>query len=166
MLSIGETVLLPSPLPDRVPDVIFFVPGKARPGGSKNSFRNPHTGKQVVVENSDNKMWRNRVASCCSEAYRGPPVEGPVVLAVVFVRLRPRGHYGTGRNANRLKPSAPKFPTSRPDLLKLTRLLEDALSLVMYRDDAQIVDEHLSERYGDRPGAHVSVWVLTGGRDD
>jgi Holliday junction resolvase RusA-like endonuclease len=52
-------------------------------------------------------------------------------------------------------------PITRPDLLKLTRLLEDACSGIIWRDDAQISDELLMKRYAAPPlhpiGVHVRI---------
>lgn len=73
-------------------------------------------------------------------------ITGPVTLRVTFVRPRPAGHYGrTG-----LRPSAPAHPTVRPDLTKMLRALEDALTGVVWRDDAQVVHLDVVKAYGDR----------------
>ncbi len=138
-------------------DIHFFVPGVARPGGSKQAFRNPHTGKMIVKEDADNRLWRNQVAAEGAKAFRRPPVDGALSVAVVFVMPRPKSHFGTGRNAGRLKPNAPLAHTKRPDTTKLFRALEDALTMVVWRDDAQIAHQDVDKVYGDTPGAHV--WI-------
>ncbi len=53
----------------------------------------------------------------------------------------------------------PKFPlpATKPDIDKLARSTLDALSGVIYTDDARIVDLHCKEVFGERPG--VEVWV-------
>ena len=43
-------------------------------------------------------------------------------------------------------------------LLKLTRAVEDALTGLVWRDDAQVVDEVLSKRYGAPERVEVRVW--------
>jgi Holliday junction resolvase RusA-like endonuclease len=89
-----------------------------------------------------------------------PLLEGPLGLAVVFNITRPKGHFGTGRNAGALKDSAPYWPTVKPDATKLLRGLEDALTGVVWRDDAQVVEQAVTKRYAEREGARVVVWEL------
>jgi len=79
-------------------------------------------------------------------------------LTLIFTKARPKGHYGTGRNAGILKDWAlDLMPTGKPDVLKLGRAIEDAMNGVVYLDDSQIVEEHLSKVYGAKPGAKVII---------
>ena len=76
-------------------------------------------------------------------------MDGPLRLTLTFFRTRPLGHYGTGRNAAQLKDRAPDKPTVRPDTVKLTRAVEDALTGVVWRDDSQVTTHLLKKRYGE-----------------
>ncbi len=139
----------------------FTVVGEALPAGSKNSFPvldkkgNPIRTKsgriltRVKHSNPNTPEWMRRVAEKSREVYTGPLLEGPLRLTLVFVRVRPKGHYGTGRNADKLKPSAPEFPTTRPDTLKLGRAVEDALTGILWKDDSQVVRHYLAKDWGD-----------------
>ena len=42
-------------------------------------------------------------------------------------------------------------------MLKLARAVEDAMSGVVYRDDAQVVTEVLRKRYGEPARAEVAI---------
>ncbi len=77
-----------------------------------------------------------------------------------FFVTRPREHYGSGKNANILKPSAPSHPTGRPDVTKLIRSTEDALTGIVWRDDAQIVEQIGHKGYAQKPGCHIFVREL------
>lgn len=145
----------------------FVVNGKPRPGGSKRSFRHPSTGRIIVTEDSDNKNWRAAVAEAGARAMAIEGDElltGPLHVSFTFVRPRPAGHYGTGRNAGVLKDSAPNYPTTRPDVLKLARAAEDALTGQVWRDDAQIVDEHLAKVWGEPERCEIVVVTLATSR--
>ncbi len=137
----------------------FFVPGIPQPGGSKRAFVNKKTGRAIITEdNPKSRPWRAVVVDRATAAMRGrAPLTGPVWMSVIFYVLRPRGHYGTGRNQGTVKRSAPKAPMVRPDYLKLTRSTEDALKGICWKDDSQVVEAHLYKRYGERPGADVKV---------
>jgi len=144
----------------------FFVPGIPRPGGSKKAFpfkrKDGRMGVRVTDASTHGKDWRTNVKAAGFEAYHDDLLTGPLGLSATFVMPRPKGHYGTGRNAEVLKASAPAFPTTKPDVLKLARALEDALTGIVWRDDAQIVSESIAKVYGNRPGAHVCIVETSG----
>ncbi len=142
-------------------DVSFTVLGKPQPKGSKRAFAirkgGVLTGKAAVVDaNSNAASWMQEVRSAardamlaaCEEDRFYPLIEGPLSVTVTFYRARPAGHYGTGRNASSLKASAPLLPVTKPDVDKLSRAVLDALTGVVYRDDAQIVDKDVHKRFG------------------
>jgi hypothetical protein len=92
--------------------VRFVVYGDAKSAGSKRAFRNPKTGALIVTEMVKGaKSWQGAVAAAGAEAHRGPLLDGPLRVVFTFYRPRPRSHYGAGRNAGAVKPSAPQFPS-------------------------------------------------------
>lgn len=138
--------------------ISFFCAGKPEPGGSKRAFV-PKGWKRAIVTdaNSKAKGWKEIVRIEAHRAYQGQPLIGPLQLDITFTVLRPKNHYGTGKNADKVKDSAPAFPTSKPDATKLTRSTEDALTGILWIDDAQIVCQHITKAYGDRQGALIEV---------
>src|SRR5215831_7575057 len=133
--------------------VEFVVYGHPATAGSKRAFAirrdGKFTGRVAVVDDAARtKSWQGRVAQAAAET--GAACErGPVKLALAFYLHRPRAHYGTGRNDRRLRPSAPAWHCKRPDVLKLARAVEDALTGVLWHDDAQVCEEALSKHYTD-----------------
>jgi len=105
--------------------------------------------------------WRTDMRIAGYAAMRGEaPLGGPVSLRATFTFPRPKHHFGTGKNADRVKDSAPGWKTSAPDLDKLVRALGDALTGVVIRDDALIVDLAVTKIYGQTPGVVVKVRPL------
>lgn len=109
-------------------DIEIIVYGEPGPQGSKR-----HVGKGIMVESSKKvKPWREAVVYAAREAMAGrPALTGPVVLEMVFTVRKPK--------------SAPKrrriWPATKPDLSKLARSTEDALTTAgVYEDDARIVE--------------------------
>ena len=143
-----------------VSQVRFRVDGVPQPAGSKRAFPFQRKGGGLGVRVTDDakhgKGWRAEVAYAARMAYDGPPLMGPLHVRFVFTMLRPKGHYGT----RGLRPSAPIRPIVKPDLLKLARLAEDAMTGITWRDDAQIVEESLVKQYGDRAGLDVRVTLV------
>lgn len=66
-------------------------------------------------------------------------LKGPLLVSVDSFFPRPKGHYGTGRNSEKLKPSAPYFHTATPDHDNICKFYADCMNKVVYLDDSQIV---------------------------
>ena len=81
----------------------FVVPGKPQTAGSKRAFVNKKTGRAIVTDdNPRGKDWRAAVQTAAAEAFRERDLEtGPLILDVTFTFARPKGHIGSGRNADR-----------------------------------------------------------------
>lgn len=144
----------------------FTVFGKPETAGSKRAFTLPGKGSgkpraHVVDANPKTKNWQGQVATAAKQYWPGPLTTGPVFVKTQFYFVRPKGHYGTGRNADKLKPSAPKHHTQKPDSLKLMRAIEDALTGVLWRDDSQITDEAHGKRWaGPGEPARAEIVVI------
>lgn len=134
----------------------FWVPGLPAPQGSKTRI-----GKAMIESSKNLKPWREAVKWAAREEANRTSWEmadGPVVLSVVFLFLRPKSHYGTGKNSCVLKKDAPIYVTRAPDLSKLLRSTEDALKDAgVILDDRLIVNSSQSKRYGKKQGA--KIWI-------
>jgi len=159
--------------------IVIAVHGKPAPQGSKRAFAvrgkgGVPTGRVAVIESSHDrvKSWRQAVIDAALGLEPAPawPLDGPLKIGLIFALPRPKGHYGTGRNAARLRDSAPRYPAGVPDLSKLLRATEDALTDAgVWRDDAQVVaygrlEKVYAGHYGDHvltaPGAMITITRL------
>ncbi|HEX7098929.1 MAG TPA: RusA family crossover junction endodeoxyribonuclease [Acidimicrobiia bacterium] len=137
--------------------VTFFVHGTPKPQGSKRAFVNKATGRAQVVESSKGVGdWRADVrAAAMAEWGEKPPTVRPVAVVVHFYLRRPKRHPKTKQT----------YPTARPDVDKLLRAVLDALTGIVFKDDAQVItltgtkewdqDESLT-----REGAKVTVYEV------
>jgi len=119
-------------------------------------------GSRVVANNAESlASWRSDVAAA---AHRHKPAA--VSLRCEFVFPRPLSHYGTGKNAGKLKDSAPVHYTKTPDLDKAVRgvadSIGDAVARVLLHNDSQIVSIYATKRYqtDDFLGAIITVTAL------
>lgn len=109
------------------------VHGMPGPQGSKKLVGRDGKGRGILVESSNKvKPWRQAVGVAAIEAMGGAGrgVMGPIAVDMVFTLPKPK--------------SAPKrlatYPSKKPDLSKLVRSTEDALTDVgAIEDDARIV---------------------------
>lgn len=135
-------------------------------------------GRGILVESSRHlKPWRSDVKAAAEAAVAAGlggrfPLDGLITARMVFTLARPLGHYRTGRNAHLLRNSAPSAPGTMPDLSKLLRATEDALTDAgVWTDDARVVEyDRLAKVYplGDPesleiPGVRIAVRVISKG---
>jgi Holliday junction resolvase RusA-like endonuclease len=154
--------------PEEIVTIAFTVLGVARPQGSMKPFL--PKGARFPIVTHDNKAslmpWRQDVAGAAEKArlergiFSGVwPTSEAVELRATFFLPRPLGHFGK----KGLRPSAPRFPSKKPDLSKLVRAAEDALSGIVYDDDARIVSERVRKLYADGgkpPRAEFEIELL------
>lgn len=129
--------------------ISFTVYGQPAPAGSKRGFYNAKAKRVIVTDDSArSRPWKAQVSDAAAQAMGSRELLcEPLLLELTFWLPRPKGHFGTGRNAARVKPGSPSHPAVKPDLLKLARAVEDAMTGICYRDDAQIVSETLQKAY-------------------
>lgn len=127
----------------------FFVPGLPAPQGSHR-----HVGGGRLIESSNKvKPWRTAVARTARE-YIDRPLEGPVEVHVEFNMPRPKA-WGRKRDDPM---------TVRPDLDKLLRAVDDALTGVAFRDDSQVtrlIGHKRRAPHGAPTGALITIYPLT-----
>jgi len=134
----------------------FAVKGiEPAPQGSKR-----HVGNGRMVEASAKvKPWRYAVSQAALELNK-PITDRPVFVQITFLFTRPKAHY---TSKGQLKPTAPFYKQSKPDLDKLVRSTLDALTNVLIKDDSQVVNLICCKQYaneGELPGALINVSPL------
>ena len=132
----------------------FFCPGVPVAQGSKR-----HVGRGIMVEDATRlKPWREALINAALNALPQEVFFGVVMVEILFSFPRPKSHFGTGRNAEILKPSSPHLKASAPDIDKLCRAVLDALVHAgTLRDDALVATLVATKRYHPLPGAKVVI---------
>lgn len=132
----------------------FIVYGIAQPKGSARAFvPKGWTRAVVTTANPKNKGWQQLVAEAASDMLRRQPgfvlIEDAAIVRVVFYLPRPKA----------IKDKSLPH-TKKPDLDKLVRSVKDALSSVVWRDDALVVEIAARKEYarpGESPRAEITV---------
>lgn len=148
-------------------EITFFVPGKSMPAGSKSAFR---FGNKISVTDSSGqkgKSWRETIQAIASQAYDGPILMGALRVTFMFIVKRPQSHFkrSKGKTSEIVRDGVAKWPVVKPDVLKLARAVEDALTDVIWNDDSQIVSELIYKFYvrpedDERPGVLIQVATM------
>ncbi len=159
--------------PERVDDGSLWVPGTPRGKGSANWIAKCVKGKWIAVQVSDkaakrNKAWEAKVAANAWQWW-GPEetLKGAVAMHLDFYFLRPANHWGTGRNAGKLKDWAPREYFKKPDPDKLARAVLDALGgtkkrpPIVYKDDCQVDPLSIARHYcgPENPDEGVRIYL-------
>jgi Holliday junction resolvase RusA-like endonuclease len=146
--------------------ISLYIPGVPVPQGAVKTFiaggkaRGRHSNAKELQD------YRARIAMVASEemaragAHAGQLIDAPVEIEVDFYMPRPKSHFGSGKNAQLLKASAPAFPGTRPDLSHLIRAFEDGLSGVVIRDDSLVARVTASKKYAGKPRTEARIKVL------
>jgi Holliday junction resolvase RusA-like endonuclease len=69
--------------------------------------------------------------------------------------------YGTGRNARQLRPSAPTWKFTKPDVDNCDKWLFDILSGLYFADDGQIAAGIQTKQYSEHPRTEVYITTLS-----
>ena len=137
------------------PMITFTVQGhpKAQPRTRRSRSGGVYT--PATAEGWKYALWIKARENAPAE-----PLKGPVRLNLDFVMPRPKSHYGTGKNADVIKPKAPAWPAGTPDLDNLEKAAMDVLTETgFWRDDCQVVDKRGSKCY-EEPGLPAGLEVL------
>lgn len=126
----------------------FWVAGLPVPQGSVRAF--VIAGRARVTSDTGHRLgdWRNAIASEARLAAQ-ELILGPVHVRADFLLPRPAS-----------RPKRDLWPDRKPDLDKLARAALDALTAVVFKDDAQVVRLSVTKRYAEgeqQPGVLLEV---------
>lgn len=153
--------------PTMRPPFELIVYGKPAPQGSKRIVPSGRPGGRVhVIEASKAVLpWRNAVVTAARVAIGDMrttmlfPFDGPLAVVMVFTLPKPKSAPKTRRT----------WPEGRPDVSKLARSTEDALTDAgVWADDARVVEYvRLAKCFPDEavdalpvPGALIRIWPV------
>jgi Holliday junction resolvase RusA-like endonuclease len=147
-------------------DLCFTVYGRPQQKGSKRALprHGVKGGRPILVDsNKRSGPWAGEVREAAGKARAAQQwgvLAGAVAVQLDFFFGRPKGHYGSGRNADAVRAGAPRRMATMPDIDKLARTVLDALSGVVYRDDGQVCVLQLAKHYGDPERLEAKVVAL------
>lgn len=114
---------------------------------------------QVYDDPQSRKAKASLLAIIQSKAPK-QPLDCPLRVDLLFYLPRPKAHYGTGRNADKLKSSSPTLHTKKPDIDNLRKLVMDAMTGVFWRDDSIVCKGTTIKRYSERPRTVIKIKKL------
>lgn len=124
-----------------------WVPGLpvAQPRARAVSFR----GHARMYNPGTANEWKACVIHALRQYRFGTfPADVPIRCDLTFYLPRPKSHFGSGKNAQQLKKSAPTRPTGKPDRDNLDKAVCDAITAAgVWVDDSQVTSGTIRKRY-------------------
>lgn len=133
-----------------------WIPGVPKGQPRPRAFaRNGHVR---VYDPGTAEAWKGQIAASLA-GYTQRQIPGPVTLDLDFEMPRPKSHR---RRDGSLKPDAPIWCTSKPDIDNAVKAVLDALTQIgLWHDDTQVVMLAVTMRYGNgRSGCTLSLAEL------
>jgi Holliday junction resolvase RusA-like endonuclease len=124
----------------------------AGPVTGKGRHRTTRSGHTYTPEKTASAQ--NRVAHELAIAWRQPPCVDALSLTV---EIRVPVPVSKSKKFRDLALASGVFPTSKPDIDNVVKLLADAGNKIVWNDDAQITRLFVSRRYAADPGMTVTV---------
>lgn len=122
----------------------FWIPGRPK---AKQRHRTGAHGHRYNPSQTDEDIVRAYAQAAIIDQKFQLITRGiPVLLYITFLFQKPK--------------SAPKwrrFPTVKPDLDNLVKLIKDALNGLAWDDDAQVCEMKIRKAYSGRETTHVSI---------
>jgi Holliday junction resolvase RusA-like endonuclease len=84
-------------------------------------------------------------------------LEGPLSVDLMFYLPVPKG---VSKVKSRLMLAGQLFPHVRPDVDNLAYVVTNAMKMVYYKDDAQIIDLAMHKRYHETPKIVVKILTI------
>lgn len=85
------------------------------------------------------------------------PLKTPTKIISIFYMKRPKAHYGSGTNSNKLKKNAPIIHISKPDLDNLQKMIYDCFNQIVWVDDSVVCEAYARKEYSDNPRTEIII---------
>ena len=129
--------------------ITITIPGKPI---AKKRPRFARRGKYVTTYNEQETEEGKALLSVREQMDNKTITAKPLMIHARFVFPRPKGHFGTGRNLDQLKTTAPVYHTTKPDVDNCVKFILDICNGEVWQDDTQVVSLLAEKRYW-RPDA-------------
>lgn len=128
------------------------IPGELRgKGRPRFSARGGFARAYTDAKTASAETW---VRACAVDAACGTPIAGPVAVRL-DVGVGVPASWSKRKRADALAGAV--WPTGKPDLDNVLKLVGDALNGIVWADDRQIVRAEITRRYAETPAAILTV---------
>jgi len=135
--------------------IYLQVPGEPQGKQRARTFYDRRVGRVVSKTPEKTKNYETFIRELFAVKYEGfTPLAGAVKIRLNIYRGIPRS---TSRKQAEKMEATLVRPTTKPDCSNVLKAVEDALNGLAFRDDSQIVDEHVWKYYSRTPRVEIYV---------
>ena len=133
--------------------IAFEIPGPPIGKGRPRAFRMGNSVRMHTPEKT--ASYESMVKLAAHRAMQGAGLMAfPVALSIVVLHPIPKG-WSKRKQESAL--AGTELPTTKPDADNVAKVIADACNGIVWVDDAQVVELHVSKRYSATPGVMVDV---------
>jgi len=89
------------------------------------------------------------------------PFDEPLEVTIFLYYSRSKNHYGTGRNAHKLKDNAPYWKITTPDRDNADKIILDALNGIFWQNDSRVCAGPVIKQYSEIPRTEIYINKLS-----
>jgi Holliday junction resolvase RusA-like endonuclease len=139
--------------------ISFVIAGEMRGKQRPRMTRGGH-----VYTPTETRLAEAKVAKLAREAMgRRMPMSGAIALNIIVLTEPPKS---AGKAEREQMLTGLKYPTKKPDLDNIVKLISDALNGIVYHDDRQIVSLWIIKEYAEIARTTVQIGTLAGRSDE
>lgn len=147
---------LPLEFPDVGQVVTVLVPGnpvgKGRPRAARRgAFTQLYTPEKTA-------SYESLVAMAGHDAMAGRDLLLGACMVIIEITVPIAASWSKRKQAQAL--AGTLYPTSKPDIDNVEKILFDGLNGIVWKDDVQVVDVVKRKRYGATPGVEMTIRLL------
>lgn len=131
------------------------VYGKPVPAARPRFNRNGH-----AYDPEKSRAYKKVVALEASKQYKGKPLDKQALRVNIAIYRKPQK--STSKIEHQRRVNNEHRPVKKPDTSNYVKLIEDALTGVIWKDDNCIVDLTASKYYSEHPRIEVTVTEVKG----
>ena len=133
--------------------IAFEIPGPPAGKGRPRAFRMGNSVRMHTPEKT--ASYESLVKLAARMAMKSAaPMAFPVALSLIVLHPIPKS-WSKRRQEAAL--AGTERPTTKPDADNVAKVVADACNGIVWVDDAQVVELHVSKRYSSAPGVMVEV---------
>lgn len=136
---------------------MFNVPGPPQGKARARTFYNPKINKMSSITPEKTVLYENLIKQCYLDSYMADKRymdNEPLEMEITAIYDVPMSV--SNKRRDRMLKSV-EYPTKKPDIDNIAKVVCDALNGIAYKDDKQIVSLKLAKRYGQLPMLVIDI---------
>lgn len=137
--------------------MMFKVPGPPQGKARARTFYNPNINKMSSITPEKTVLYENLIKQCYLASHMADKRymdNEPLEMEITAIYDIPMSV--SNKRRDRMLKSF-EYPTKKPDIDNIAKVVCDSLNGVAYKDDKQIVSLKLAKRYGSLPMVVIDI---------